>query len=147
MLFSNKWKFRIFYRLIEDELPSFRSSHFGFDWSNYYRLHAIYEWLDELLEEYPNVLTNYVYGESYEGRPLRAVKVSHKKGNPTIFIESTIHAREWISTATVTYFLNELLTSDKPEIRHLANSYDWVIVPVANVDGYEYSHTTVSDLK
>lgn len=134
----------ISYRLIEEELPSFRSFAHGFRWNDYYRLHAIYEWLDELLEKYPNVLTGYVYGKSYEGRPLRAVKVSHKMGNPTIFIESTIHAREWISTATVTYFLNQLLISDKPEIRYLANNYDWVIVPVVNVDGYEYSHTTVS---
>lgn len=66
------------------------------------------------------------------------------QGNPTIFIESTIHAREWITAATTTYFLNELLTSNNTEIRNLANNYDWVIVPVVNVDGYEYTHNRVS---
>lgn len=147
-----------------------RSLNFGFGWNKYHDLNVIYKWLDQLLEEYPNVLTNYVYGKSYEGRPLRAIKVSHKKvltsytwqetyfrananvrecatflqGNPTIFIESTIHAREWITAATATYFLNELLSSNKPEIRYLANNFDWVIVPVMNVDGYQYTHTTVS---
>lgn len=63
--------------------------------------------------------------------------------NPTIFIESTIHAREWITAATATYLLNELLTSNDPEIIEIANNYDWVFVPVVNVDGYVYSHTRV----
>lgn len=69
------------------------------------------------------------------------------KGNPTIFIESTIHAREWITAATTTYFLNALVTSNDTEIRKLANNYDWVIVPVTNTDGYEYTHTRVSEKK
>lgn len=61
------------------------------------------------------------------------------KGNPTIWIDATIHAREWVSTATATYLLNELLTSNDPEMKELALNYDWVIVPVVNVDGYVYS--------
>lgn len=65
------------------------------------------------------------------------------QGNPTIFIESTIHAREWITVATATYFLNELLTSSDAEIRTLAENYDWVIVLVTNVDGYAFTHSTV----
>lgn len=69
--------------------------------------------------------------------------ISHLQGNPTIFIESTIHSREWIAVATATYLLNELLTSQDVEIRNLVDSYDWVIVPVANVDGYVYTHQTV----
>lgn len=67
--------------------------------------------------------------------------------NPTIFIESTIHAREWITVATATYLLNELLTSNDPEIREMSNNYDWVFVPVVNIDGYVYSHTKVGQRK
>lgn len=51
----------------------------GFGWDKYNDLTAIYDWLDKLLEEYPDVLSNYNYGKSYEKRDLRAVKVSHKK--------------------------------------------------------------------
>lgn len=72
------------------------------------------------------------------------IVVSVWQGNPIIFIESTIHAREWITAATATYLLNELLTSNQTNIRYLANNYDFVIVPVMNVDGYVYTHTTVS---
>lgn len=49
-----------------------------FSLTQYNNLSVIYEWLDNLLERRPNVVTNYVYGKSYENRPLRAIKVSHK---------------------------------------------------------------------
>lgn len=65
------------------------------------------------------------------------------KGNPAVFIESTIHAREWISAATATFILNELLTSNDPEIQEMTENYDWIFVPVVNVDGYEYTHSNV----
>lgn len=65
------------------------------------------------------------------------------QGNPVIFIESTIHAREWISAATVSYLVNQLLTSNDTEIQKLAQNYDWIIVPILNVDGYDYTHQKV----
>lgn len=46
--------------------------------------------------------------------------------------------------ATLTYILNEFLTSDDTEIKSMVEKYDWVFVPVVNVDGYEYTHTSVS---
>lgn len=59
-------------------------------------------------------------------------------------IFSGIHAREWIAPATVTYILNELLTSTDPSVRDIAESYDWYVFPSVNPDGYEYTHTHVS---
>ena len=71
------------------------------------------------------------------------MRLSYKEGNPGIFIEGGIHAREWISPAVVTYILNELILSDDSRVRYMAESYDWYIFPVFNPDGYEYTHTTV----
>lgn len=51
----------------------------GYGWKQYYNLSDIYDWLDQMLNKYPKVLTHYEYGKSYEGRPLRAVKISNKK--------------------------------------------------------------------
>ncbi|XP_030569352.1 carboxypeptidase B [Drosophila novamexicana] len=61
--------------------------------------------------------------------------------NPSIWIDGGMHAREWISPATVTYIANQLVEGweDLPE--HMRN-INWYIHPVANPDGYEYSHTT-----
>lgn len=41
--------------------------------------------------------------------------------------------------------LNQLLNNQSdPRMVELSEKYDWVIVPVFNVDGYEYTHTNVS---
>lgn len=131
--------------MIDNEQPKIQPRAFG--WTSYQTLDEIYAFLDTLLETYPTILTNINLGDSFENRPIRAVRLSHQAGNPTIFIESNIHAREWITSATATWFLNELLTSTAPEVRDLATTIDWVIVPVLNVDGFDYSHRVVSALR
>jgi len=126
--------------LIDAESPSIRPKAFG--WTAYNNYTEIYKWLDEILEANPSILSSHSVGTTFQGREIRAVKLSHKEGNPTIFIESNIHAREWITSATATCFLNELLTSTDPDIEDLAQNIDWYIVPVFNVDGFHYTHTT-----
>lgn len=53
--------------------------------------------------------------------------------------EGTVHAREWISAATVTWMINELITSNDSLVSNLTATYEWNIIPVINVDGYEYT--------
>nr|CAD7596067.1 unnamed protein product [Timema genevievae] len=141
--------------LIDLQEPVLRSeTSFGFE--EYHRLDEIYSWLNDLSTLYPGVVTLSDVGETYEGRVIKAVKISHKTGNRGVFIETVvnrlyvksnmfhvgIHACEWIGPATVLYILNELLTSNNTEVRDIADNFDWYIVPSANPDGYEYSHTT-----
>ena len=83
-------------------------------------------------------------GKTYEGRKIKGVQLSYGDNKPGIFIEGGIHAREWIAPATVTYILNELLTSTNPEIRKLADTYNWYLVPSFNSDGYVYTHESVN---
>lgn len=118
----------------------------AFGWTEYQTLTSIYEWLDSMLLTYPNILTSHVVGTSYENRTIRAVKLSYKSGNPTVFIEANIHAREWVTSASATWILNHLLTSTDIIVRDMAENIDWIIVPVLNVDGFEYTHTTVGYL-
>lgn len=55
-----------------------------------------------------------------------------------IWIDGGIHAREWVSPATVTYILNELTTNWDEQPAHI-RGITWYIMPVMNPDGYEYS--------
>ncbi|XP_062559197.1 zinc carboxypeptidase-like [Armigeres subalbatus] len=119
-----------------------RNTRQAFGWNAYYTLEEIYAWLDDLVTRYPTVLTTIVGGTTFEGREIRGVKVSYKSGNPGVFIEGTIHAREWISGATITWILNELLVSTDTKVRNIAENYDWYVFPVTNPDGYVYTHTT-----
>lgn len=58
-------------------------------------------------------------------------------------IDANIHAREWISSATATWLLNELLTSTDPEVVDIATNIDWYFIPMVNPDGFVYTKTTV----
>lgn len=109
-----------------------------FNWKNYFHLDTIYDWLEHLASGYEFVST-VVLGKSYEGRPIKGVKVERDAANPTIFVEGGIHAREWISPAVSTYILNQLLTSSDPIIVDLSKNYNWLIFPTVNPDGYIYT--------
>ncbi|XP_055599535.1 zinc carboxypeptidase-like [Uranotaenia lowii] len=127
-------------RLLDAERPVTRKA--GVHWTAYNTLEEIYDWMDQLLKVHSDFLTPIVAGHSYENCPIRGLKVSYKAGNPGVFMEGTTHAREWISAASITWMLNQLLTSQDENIRRVAENYDWYFFPVTNPDGYVYTHTT-----
>uniref|UniRef100_A0A182J874 Zinc carboxypeptidase A 1 n=1 Tax=Anopheles atroparvus TaxID=41427 RepID=A0A182J874_ANOAO len=109
-----------------------------FDWSDYHALDEIHAWLDKLAGEHREVELLDA-GRSHQNRTLKGVKVSYGEGRPGVFLEGGIHAREWISPATVTYILNELLTSQDPQVRAIAEKFDWYVFPNVNPDGYVHT--------
>lgn len=113
-----------------------------FDWSDYHELDVMYRWMDSIAEKYPSVVTSFNVGKSYEGRDIKGLKVSYKPGNPGIFLESNIHAREWVTSASSTWIIYQLLTSTDVGVRDIAENIDWYFVPVTNPDGYVYTHTS-----
>lgn len=63
--------------IIDAESPAIRPKDFG--WTAYNNITEIYRWLDELLETYPSVLTSHSVGTTFQGREIRAVKLSHNE--------------------------------------------------------------------
>lgn len=63
-----------------------------------------------------------------------------------IWIDSGIHAREWVAPATSLYMIEQLMKGydTDPEMRQLVDTFDWYIFPVMNPDGYKYTWTVVS---
>lgn len=133
----------MYHRLIEMEMPKRhrRSSTGTFDWTRYWEFDEIKSWLASLTVSHPNDVSLINIGNSYEGRPILCARVNIGGGSnkKSIVFEGTHHAKEWISGATVTWMLNELLTSQDPVVRKLAETYDWYILPVTNPDGYAYT--------
>ncbi|XP_072766471.1 LOW QUALITY PROTEIN: zinc carboxypeptidase-like [Anoplolepis gracilipes] len=111
-----------------------------FDFTSFHTVDEIYENLDDLAKQYPDKVQIIVGSKSYKGCQIKGVKVSFEANNPGIFIKGGIHAREWISPATVMYILHQLLISKDANVRILAESHDIYIFPVFNPDGY--AHTT-----
>uniref|UniRef100_A0A2M3ZAH4 Zinc carboxypeptidase A 1 n=1 Tax=Anopheles braziliensis TaxID=58242 RepID=A0A2M3ZAH4_9DIPT len=109
-----------------------------FNWSHYQHLDTINRWLDWQISRHSQ-LELIELSASFENRPLRGVKLFKNPTNSAVFVECGIHAREWISPASCTFILNELLTSGRPEVQGLTQNFNWIIFPVVNPDGYRYT--------
>ncbi|XP_058127314.1 zinc carboxypeptidase-like [Anopheles ziemanni] len=109
-----------------------------FNWQYYHHLTTINQWLQLQVNTY-GYLELIPLDESYEHQQLVGVKLAKNPENTAIFLECGIHAREWISPASCTFVLNELLTSTRPDVRNLADNFNWFIFPVVNPDGYRYT--------
>ncbi|XP_017041452.1 carboxypeptidase B [Drosophila ficusphila] len=109
----------------------------------FYTHSEINEYLDSLPERFPKRVQVKHFGWSYERRPLKVLTISNgdgKRDKPVILIDGTVHAREWISPSMALYIIQQLL-DNYSENKELLEDYDWVIMPVVNADGYEYTHT------
>ncbi|XP_053684599.1 carboxypeptidase B-like [Sabethes cyaneus] len=105
-----------------------------------YLRHAdINKYLDELASKYASRVSVSSIGKSYEGRSLKAITINGKANNSVIFLDAGIHAREWIAPATALYAINQLV-EHATNNRNVLSNLTWVILPVVNPDGYEYSH-------
>ncbi|XP_016841765.1 carboxypeptidase B isoform X3 [Nasonia vitripennis] len=104
------------------------------EWTSYHRLEDIHGYLDYLANTYPQLCSVMTIGRSVEGRELKVLRISKGTANaPALWIDGGIHAREWISPASVTYIIDYLVEhSDQLEA-------DYYILPVVNPDGYEYT--------
>ncbi|CAL1685712.1 unnamed protein product [Lasius platythorax] len=106
------------------------------EWTTYHPLADIYGYVDYLAQTYPDFCSVQTIGNSIEGRPLKVLRISNGKPNaPALWIDGGIHAREWISPASVTYIIDYLVEnwSENLEI-------EYYILPVVNPDGYIYTH-------
>lgn len=112
------------------------------NWTHYCQLETIMDYLQHVSDKY-DFVTLLTIGQSFEGRPIKGIKISKPSASnaakTSVFIEGGIHAREWISPSTVTYLINQLLTSKMAEVQALTNDFDWFFFPVVNPDGYVYT--------
>merc|ERR1719487_914263 len=85
-------------------------------------------------------------GKSVEGRHIPVIHLNGaKKANkPQIWMNGGQHAREWIAPAAVMYMTEHLLKDYKkgdPKVKKLLDKFEFVVAPVINPDGYEYTFT------
>lgn len=92
---------------------------------------------------YPELVTLIEIGTSYEGQPLRILKISNGPGKDAVVVDATIHAREWAAPPVALKAIYELV-ENYAENQALVDMIDWYIHPVVNPDGYIYTWSTVS---
>lgn len=67
--------------------------------------------MDIVESEFPDIVTKKQIGVTYEGRPIDVLefkKSSTSEAKPIIFVDSLIHCREWITTASLLYIFKQV---------------------------------------
>jgi hypothetical protein len=96
-------------------------------------------WLESAVAE-SSIAELISIGTSYEGRELWVLSINaDNTALPAIFIDSGIHAREWIAPATVLWIIDEILTGTSSDAEYLRSNYRWYFLPNVNPDGYQYT--------
>ncbi|XP_030023351.2 carboxypeptidase B [Manduca sexta] len=118
------------------------SGSIGLPFDRIYTYHQVDAFLEMLAKEYPETVKLVNAGKSFEGRDIKYLKISttnfQDDSKPIVFIESLLHAREWITLPVTLYAIHKLVI-DVTE-RDLLQDIDWIILPIANPDGYVHSH-------
>lgn len=62
---------------------------------------------------------------------------------PVIVIQCLLHGREWVTLPVALWAIQELVINNRDP--DLLRDVDWIILPIANPDGYEFTHARVSN--
>ena len=113
-------------------------------WDAYHSNEDIANYLEYLVNNHSDIVSLEDIGKSYEGRPMKVLKIC--KGGcglkPAMWIDGGIHAREWISPATVTYLIRKLLeVRYEDSFTNLVDKLDWYFLPILNPDGTKQPHS------
>ncbi|NWH97984.1 CBPA1 Carboxypeptidase, partial [Tichodroma muraria] len=105
----------------------------------------IYDWMDVLVEDHPNLVSKIQIGQSYENRPLYVLKFSTGGSNrPAIWLDTGIHSREWITQATGAWTANKIAEEygQDPSVTAILDSMDIFLEIVTNPDGFAFTHSS-----
>uniref|UniRef100_A0A8C2GC85 Carboxypeptidase A2-like n=1 Tax=Cyprinus carpio TaxID=7962 RepID=A0A8C2GC85_CYPCA len=116
----------------------------SFNFAAYHDLETIYSFMDTLVASHPNLITKVHIGNSYEKRPMYALKFSTGGVNrPAIWVDAGIHSREWVTQASAVWIANKIASNYgvDPSVTSLLGQMDIYLMIVTNPDGYVFTHT------
>uniref|UniRef100_A0A8C0X705 Carboxypeptidase A1 n=1 Tax=Castor canadensis TaxID=51338 RepID=A0A8C0X705_CASCN len=117
----------------------------AFNYATYHTLEEIYDFIDLLVAEHPQLVSKIQIGSSYEDRPIYVLKFSTGGSNrPAIWIDTGIHSREWVTQASGVWFAKKI-TEDygqDPTVTAILDNMDIFLEIITNPDGFAYTHST-----
>ncbi|GLI27736.1 zinc carboxypeptidase [Agromyces rhizosphaerae] len=109
---------------------------------------GIQEELQQQASDHPGIAEYVVFGQTVNGTDIAAVRVTKnpakaKPGDrPTTVFAAAQHAREWITPEMVRRLLDEVVSGYGTDARitELVDTTEMWFIPVANPDGYDFTH-------
>ncbi|KAL0867455.1 hypothetical protein ABMA27_008242 [Loxostege sticticalis] len=137
----------------EEEINEWKSTNSRnsrlFPFQDYSRYAEIDAYLERVAAEHPDIVTLVNAGKSFEGRDIKYVKISttnfKDSSKPIYFMDAAMHAREWVTPPVALYSIHRLVENLRDQDKDLLENIDWIILPLANPDGYEFSHENVTE--
>lgn len=104
----------------------------------YHNLSAMYDWYKSLAREYSSNVAVKGIGKTIAGRDILAVVIGSDTNQPTVYFQCLLHPREWITGPMCMYLTQLFARADSSNniLFSLLQKYQFIIVPVANPDGY-----------
>jgi hypothetical protein len=145
--------------LVADEVAAATAPHPlvhlpGPDYSDYRRLPDYNNEMQDLAKKHGDLVELFeMKRPSLEGRTIYGIEISadvknHDDGKPIFYIDALHHAREWPAseyTMIYAHYLVEGFGKD-PQITSLLKRLRVIVVPIVNVDGFDYSRESVFSL-
>lgn len=120
----------------------------------YFLYEEMQEWLRDVSERHPDLLSQESIGESYEGRQVYAVTVTDRscgrpEHKPALYVDGNIHAGEVTASMTCLYLIDYLVSrgAEDRRVKKLLENRTFYIIPRANPDGAEKYLTTPETLR
>ncbi len=141
---ANQLRLTVMEENIDDRLEKYRRAQ---DQGIYHSVAQMGTELQQIHETYPELTTLESIGQSWEERPIWALKISDNpledEDEPAILYYGAHHAREWISFEVPLALAHFLLSNygSNEEITGLVNEREIWIVPIVNPDGVVHSQT------
>ncbi|XP_037692080.1 carboxypeptidase A5 isoform X2 [Choloepus didactylus] len=116
----------------------------SFSYSSYHTLEEIYSWMDSFVAEHSDIVSKIQIGYSFENRSILVLKFSTGGFQlPAIWIDTGIHAREWITHATGIWMAREIVSKYGKDriLTDILNDMDIFLEIVTNPDGFAFTHS------
>lgn len=111
----------------------------------YHSLEEIDAFLEALQNQYPRKVSLFSIGQTFEGRPIRALEIiNNKTDSDLVWLDALTHAREWVTGSTILYIIDQILApiNTHAQQQSIVQMKNYIIIPVVNPDGYSYTWTT-----
>ena len=99
------------------------------------------QFMQDLVATYPDLAEMISLGDSVEGRPLWALRITGPDGpadKPGVLYHGAQHGNEQVGASVVAYTARHLFTNydADPNVAALVDNVEWFLLPIMNPDGY-----------